>query len=226
MKTRTGAVGLLLAVVPLLSSPAAAGQDEFETLAVIQACGKWVLDIKDFGKEKVRDYNDYVPPALLTSPGRRKPSANFLFNGSANPVFGLAPGAFLMDVVYPNASNQNVTRSAVGSFKQKGKKLKLRLNDPGSAQPGIEPVQATFADLVSFHLLGDRALVVDVPFVDIRESKVRFKGRVNKDLDEIRMKMKARLFYDIRFMNTSEFADRFGGKGVFKARLKTKDCDD
>jgi hypothetical protein len=226
-KALTGAAALLLVGTTGLSRPASAG-NEFETTALVRACGKWVLELKDFGKEKIRDYNDYVPESFKVTQNRLKPTVDFFFNFPG-------PGNFLMDFVYPdptlvpnpqNPTNVNVRRSAVGAFKQKGKKLKLRLNAPGSTPVGIEPLQDAFADLVAFHLLGDRDLVVDVPFVDIRENKVRFKGRVNKDLDEIRMKMKAKLFYDIRFMNQSEVADRFGARGVFKARLKTKDCDD
>ena len=55
LKTRS-ATGLLLAAVLMsFSGPAGAGQ-EFETNTTIQACGKWVFKIKDYGKDKMEQY--------------------------------------------------------------------------------------------------------------------------------------------------------------------------
>ncbi len=89
---------------------------------------------------------------------------------------------------------------------------------------GVAELEGAFADLSENKLFGMRALVTDIPFVNLKEKKVKFKGRIKKN-NRLKAKFKARLKYDIQFMNDSEFADRFGASGVFKLRSGSGDCD-
>lgn len=230
---KRGSLAVALVVAAALvhtALPASAGQDFESNVGPILACGKWVFKIEDFGKEKMRNYFDYVPEnrqALFTQ--IVKPNGRFFFN---------LDDTFSMNLIYPSASGTTVLQRLFGNYTQKGKKLKLRLNNRSFTAPtnqGIVGLEAVFAELVSNQILGDRDVVTEVPYVKVRQNKVRFKGRVKRankvdgsgnSLAQLKMKMKARLYYDMRFMNTSEFADRFDGKGVFKMRFRTKDCDD
>jgi hypothetical protein len=205
------AAGLLVATVALSSNPAWAVDDVAgET---IQSCGKWVLKLVDFGKLKIRNYNGYVPDNFQTTEGRLKPSVFFVFGPAGTDTFNMA-------FIYPDQQGMNVFRSVTGSYTHKGKKLKFKLD-----ADGVAALEETFADLGENKLFGKRALVTDIPFVNLKESSVKFKGRI-KNSGRFKAKLKTRLKYDIQYVTNSEFADRFDAKGVFKLRSKSKDCDD
>ena len=231
------AVVLALAGTTQYAAPAAAGEDFESVVSNIRACGKWVFKLHDFGKNKIRNYTDYVPPNLQSNfPAGFPTKSNGLFE------FDPTDNTFVITFFYPDQQG-NITLATVGSliprvlgtYKQNGKKLKLQMNGTGSPNPGVDVMAEIFRNLVANHLFGDRQLTSDLPFATIRESKVRFKGRV-KDANKIdiagnsraqlRMKMKSRLIYDIRFMTNSDEPDQFGVAGVFKMRFRTKDCSD
>jgi hypothetical protein len=201
--------GLLLAALALSSHPVAAADPiEGETRVV---CGEWRLRLADFGKQKIRDYNAYVPENFQSTPGRLQPSVTISF--PTNESFDLT-------AEYPDQLGETVTQNAApaGTYKQKGKKLKF---SPNAA--GVVLLEAIFADLSSNVLFGDRARVADVPFVEL--GKLKFKGRIKKN-NRLKLKLNSRLKYDIQYLNNSEYADRFDTPGVLKLRADTKQCDD
>lgn len=219
----------VLGIAPTLCVPGVAwadGQDFDNLVQNVRACGKWVVRLEDFGKEKMRDYFDYVPRSLQSNfTLLTKPSTVYRFDPSNN--------TFRMSFVYPDPEGNVVLRIAFGRYKQKGKKLKLRFNGSNQAQAGITVMEAAFADIAANTILAERDVVALIPYADIRAKKVRFKGRVRRanktdsggnSRAQLRMKMKARVKYDIQFENNSEFADKFDEDGVLKLRMRTKDC--
>ena len=205
------AAGLLVAAVTLSSGPVWAGGGGGNPIAGenLQSCGKWVLRLEDFGKLKIRDYNSYVPENFQRTPGRLKPTVTFLFLADTfSMVFG-----------YLDQQGMVVLRAVTGSYTQKGKRLKFTLD-----AAGVDALEDTFADLAENMLFGERALVTDIPFVNLDMKK--FKGRIKKN-NRFKVKFNTRrLEYDIQFVGGSEFPDKFSAKGVFKLRSRSKDCSD
>ncbi|MEE2674814.1 MAG: hypothetical protein VX466_13515 [Myxococcota bacterium] len=213
---------LLAAVTILASSPAAAiepvgGQ-------VFTSCGKWVLKLHDFGKLKIRDYNEYVPENLQQTPEGLQPTVRFFFGPQVIGGFiniDLDADEFAMTVVYPDQQGDNVVQIIrdAGTFKQKGRKLKFEL-----LEPGVDGLQAIFADLGENKLFGERALVTDIPYVNLRENTLKFKGRI-KNGGRFKAKFKTRVKYDIQYLSGSIDADTVDAKGVFKLRSDSRKCD-
>ncbi len=207
--------GLLVAAVALSSGPVWAQDVAGEQL---QSCGKWVLKLTDFGKLKIRDYNDYVPENFQQAPGRLKPTFSFFFGPLVFPLLG--PDEFAMSFFYPDQQGMTVLRIVTGSYTQKGKKLEFQMDTAG-----VDELEAAFADLGENVLFGERELVTDIPFVSRRLKTTKFKGRIKKN-NRLKAKLKTRLEYDIQFVDDSEFPDRFSAKGVFKLRSRSRDCSD
>ncbi len=177
---------------------------------VYDACGKYVVKLRDFGKLKIKDYNLYVPENLRANPGSTDiPTFQVRFIDDVQ---------FLMIAAYPDVVNdplnpQNVAVLIQGDYTKKGNRLKFF---PTSAS--LLTIGDFYAGLGENVLFGARQLVTDIPYTELR--KIRFKGRIQKRGQRIKLKWKANMGYDIQFMNNSEFADIFGAKGRFKLRAK------
>lgn len=208
---------LLLAAVVLTSSPAGA-IDSVEGQIII-SCGQWVLKLDDFGKLKIRDYNEYIPENLQQTPEGIQPDFTFLFGPLG---FFLDPNEFFMQVNYPDQLGEPLDEALTirGTYQQKGRKLKFEL-----LEAGVTTLQDVFAELSENKLFGKRALVTDIPYVKIREDTVKFKGRI-RDNGDLKAKFKMRMKYDIQYEGGSEFADKVDAPGVFKLRSHSRKCDD
>jgi hypothetical protein len=212
-KTRGLALCLVAALTLCSGNAQAGGGGDSVQGQAFEVCGNWVLKLRDFGKEKVNNYNSWVPENFQTSPGKDVPTMTFAF-GATN---------FILFLGFPN--QQGVPQAFViqGSYEQKGKKLTFQ---PNAA--GIVSLGTIFAELSENTLFGDpeRQLVVDIPYQEITNpNNLRFKGRL-KGGDRLKVKFKARMLYDIQFRNDSEFADIFNAKGRLKLRVDTRNCPD
>jgi hypothetical protein len=214
-----------LVALTLAASPAGAGVGNVQGES-IPTCGKLILKLRDFGKIKVKDYNSWVPPNFQTVSGPITPLFVFSFLNANN---------FLLTYSYPDQQGDTTGNGVFmfGTYKQKGRKLRFELdsaldcNDPSVVCPSIEALANTFAEISENSLFGNRDLVTDIPFVRITNSeKLKFKGRIKGNADppdDIKVKFKAKMLYDIQFKNLSDFADVFDAKGRMKLRARTDD---
>lgn len=176
--------------------------------SAIQTCGHWILKLRDFGKQKLNDYNQYVPENFETTPDPIRPVVTFSFGADT----------FVMIIQYPNNFGVTLTRLVNGTYAQNGRKLKFRL-DP----VGVTALEGVFSELAEFTLLGKRELITDVTFAQLRSpNKMKFKGRVKGN--GIKVKFKGKMLYDIQFEDGSEYPDAFDAAGRFKLRATTKNC--
>jgi hypothetical protein len=224
----------------LSGGPALAGTPSVSGKGGIESCGNWVLKLRDFGKFKVNNYGAYVPPNFQMDPAlMAKPSVAFYF---------LDDKSFFMQFNYPDQQGQATGPTGgflpgfnvFGRYSQNGRKLKFF---PNAAGFGV--LEETFANLSENTLFGneERQLVTDVPFARITNpDNLRFKGTLKDrvgalrssrcDLTaqagecptELKVKFKAKMFYDIQYENNSENADIFGAKGRLKLRMQTGKC--
>ena len=203
------AAGVILVFLTFAGQPALA-VDPVEGKNIV-ACGKWVLKLADFGKLKTSNYNEYVPENFQSSTGRIQPSVSVSFQEET----------FSLVIVYPDQQGTNVAQLAIpgGTYTQKGKRLKFELNAEGATA-----MENLFSDLSANLLFGKLDRVADVPYVELRDKTVRFKGRIRND-NRLKLKFKTRLKYDIQYTNDALYADRFDTPGVLKLRAKSKNCD-
>jgi hypothetical protein len=237
---RIAAVCLVLTIT-LSAGTAVAGTPSVSGTGGITSCGNWVLKLRDFGKYKVGNYGAYVPPNFSIDPAlQTKPSVTFYFLNDTN---------FLMQFNFPDQQGQPVAPTGgflpglnvFGRYSQNGRKLKFF---PTAAS--FDVLAETFADLSENTLFGDeeRQLVTKISFVRITNTdNLRFKGTLQDRLGalrspkcdvstavpgacpaELKVKFKAKTFYDIQFENNTEFADIFGATGRLKLRLQTRKC--
>ena len=239
-KTNIGIAACLAAAITLAGGMAVAGTPSVAGRGGIQSCGNWVLKLRDFGKYKVNDYGAYVPPNFQIDPAlQAQPSVTFYFLDETN---------FFMQFNFPDEKGQPVGPTGgflpglnvFGRYSQNGRKLKFF---PTTA--GFDVLAETFADLSENTLFGDeeRQLVIQIPFARITNpNELRFKGTLKDKLGalrspkcdltaaagecptELKVKFKARMFYDIQFENNSESADIFGADGRLKLRMQTGKC--
>lgn len=223
IRSRTGArlaAAIAAAGIALAAGAAHAGTPSGNPLdgSSFEVCGKWILKMRDFGKRKVNDYNDYVPPNFQTVPGRLTPRMNFFFG------IITGPGTWFMTVDYPDQMGVVSQLVVGGSYRQRGKKLNFEVD-----QAGLGNMALIYAQLAENSLFGDpdRQLVTDIPFSMVTNpNKLRFKGRLKKGGRHLKVKFKANLLYDIQFENESEFADVFNAKGRLKLRADSRKCPD
>ena len=220
VKTKTRVTATLLAVVLAFASGSAGagtggggGGGDSVAGRTILACGEFVVKLRDFGKLTVNDYNRYVPPNFQTTPGRMTPTFTF--------VFSPAPAdTFVMAFSYPGQLGNTMGAFVTGTYRQRGKKLNFEVNDNGAAA-----LETTFRNMGDNMLFGARALVTDIPYALLNNrNKMRFKGRIKNGGDNLKVKFKARMLYDIQFETASEYPDVFNAGGTFKLRAQTKKC--
>ena len=201
--------GVILVSLTFASQPAEA-VDPVEGKNIV-SCGNWVLKLADFGKLKTKNYNEYIPENFQQTTGVIKPSVSVAFQAET----------FSLVIVYPDQQGANVGQLAApaGTYTQKGKRLKFELNAEGTAT-----MENLFSDLSENLLFGKLDRVVEVPYVQLRDKTVKFKGRIHSN-DRLKLKFKTRLEYDIQYTNDAETPDRFDAPGVLKLRTKSQNCD-
>lgn len=214
--TTRGTVALLAAALTLASGPAVAGTGgggnsvAGETFVV---CGKFVLKLRDFGKYKVNDYNNYIPPNFQTTPGHFTPTFTFVFSPAPSE-------SFVMAFSYPDEMGNSLGAFVTGTYRQRGKKLNFEVNDNGASV-----IATLFRNFSQFTLFGERAVVADVPYAMLtNQNKLRFKGRLKDGGDNLKVKFKGKMLYDIQYDNLSEYADQFNVSGRIKLRAQSKKC--
>lgn len=203
--------GVVLLSLAFASQSAAADDPDPVEGKSLSACGKWVLKLADFGKLKTSNYNEYVPENLQQTPGILEPSVAISFQAET----------FTLVVTYPDQQGTTVAQVAIpaGTYTQDGKRLKFKLSTEGTAA-----MESIFADLSENLLFGRRALVTDIPYAQLRDKTVKFKGRI-RSKDRLKLKFKTRLEYDIQYTNDAAIPDRFSAPGVLKLRAKSQECD-
>lgn len=218
-KTGVRAAALcLLVTTALLGGSARAGTAPGFPLdgQSFEVCGKWIVKLRDFGKLKVNDYNAYVPPNFQTVAGTYTPRINVFFGLISGP------GTWFMTVSYPDQMGVVGQVVVSGIYRQRGKKINLDVD-----QAGLTGLATIFAELGDNWLFGSRALVTDIPFSMVTNpNKLRFKGRLKKGGDHLKLKFDAKVLYDIQFENNSEYADIFNARGHLKLRADSRKCPD
>lgn len=196
----------------------------------ISVCGKWVLKLRDYGKIKVKDYYSWVPQNFQQLRQDEDPLNAPLVGDTVTPeilfVFN-TPSTFSMLYNILDQQGKPIQPQVFGfrfllggDYTQKGRKLRFEVN-PAS----ILSLEDTFAVTAVNSLFGNRDLVTDIPFATITNpNRLRFKGRINGDGDELKVKFNASMLYDIQYLNDSEFADIFDAEGRMKLRARTKTC--
>jgi hypothetical protein len=165
---------LALASGPADAAPNIAGTS-FDT------CGKWIDKLRDFGKFKIRNYNDYIPLNFQAPTPYDVPRVRIEFgDGSGTGVDGLCAAGtscFRMQfyftdemgvwwevsasgapVMLPGGGLVPFTEEAFGSYNQKGKNVKMSL-DPA---PGDEGLRRMLSNTGQLALFGERNLIVAI----------------------------------------------------------------
>ena len=253
-------VGILLVCALALTAgvataaPNVAGQ-------TLDSCGKWTDKLRDFGKFKINKYNDFIPANFQAPAPYDKPRVRVEFgDGSGTGVDGLCNagiscfrmqfyftdqmgvwwqiGSDGLPVTFPGGGLVPFTEEVFGSYKQKGRKLKLRID----SAPGDEGLRRMLSDTGELALFGARDLVAIItgPLVEDpngetpcrlssgalgfctgvpTKKKLRIKARLNGSGD-LKLKIKSKHRYDI----DSDVADVIGATGRLNFKGKGGKC--
>ncbi len=245
---------LALAAGAVTAAPNVAGQ-------TLDSCGKWTDKLRDFGKFKINKFNDFIPANFQAPAPYDKPRVRVEFgDGSGTGVDGLCDagiscfrmqfyftnqmgewwqiGSDGLPVTFPGGGLVPFTEEAFGSYKQKGRKLKLKL-DPA---PGDEGLRRMLSDTGQLVLFGARDLVAVItgPLVEDpngqtscrlnsgalgfctgvpTKKKLRIKARLNGS-GSLKLKIKSKIRYDI----DSDVADVFDATARLHFKGKGGKC--